>query len=259
MLLGVICTAVSYLLWYQALKEVEAAEAGAAILVTPVLLTSLIGLEKRVGFIGTNPMVITPVIIGSLLAVSGVYVTWAKWMRNEQEAETLTAISSKFDLFKRLLVFFAASGLFLGAIAFFLPVEVNNLQGILLNDAIYESQWQTKAYETVGGYLILFLGTSNLVASLRYLRGKFRILQLLGWSALSGLFLVSALLAGDTVFFSWVPWIPPEIQHAIGTEYVRIWQVSVTNIPMVLSTISGAIYILISAGLAIVSKVKSEK
>ncbi|MDI6821789.1 MAG: DMT family transporter [Actinomycetota bacterium] len=76
LILGVVCSAISYLLWYQALSLVEASKVGSFLFITPVFLTFLIEIEKRIGLWGICPMVMTPVIVGSILVLVGVFIIW---------------------------------------------------------------------------------------------------------------------------------------------------------------------------------------
>lgn len=266
LLLGVVCTAVAYLLWYHVLTEVEASKAGASLLLTPVFLTALMAVERRIGFFGTSPIVVVPVITGIILILAGVGVTWLMWLSKEKMVAPLLVGERQFILGEgwlgKTLIFFAAGSLILAVIAFFLPIKVNHIQGVLLNDAIYESEWRTNGYDSIGGYLLLLMGATNVIAALRYLRRRYDSLQLLGWAGFSALLLLSVRFAGDTVFFSWTPWIPVEIQHAIGTEYVRIWKTAVTNVPMLLSSTLAIAYVFMSGAIAagkILRRVKESK
>jgi hypothetical protein len=156
-------------------------------------------------------------------------------------------------------MFLATGSLLLGIVSFFLPVKVNYIRGLLLNGALYESQWHTKAYETVGGFLILLAGIAAFSAAWKYLRGKYGVLQLCGWSIFSGLLLLAVRSTGNTVFFSWVPWIPAEIQHAIGTEYVQMWEAGVANVPMLISSILAVAYVGLTILLGCVNMVTASR
>jgi hypothetical protein len=146
-------------------------------------------------------------------------------------------------IIKIILIVLAALSLILGSVALFLPIKQSFISGFLDIGAKYKTQWFTHAYNSVGGYLLLLAGLVNVISSVRLFQGRYRPLRALFWALFSGVLIVSFYLAGNTTIINWLSWIPPEIQHGIGTPYVELREVYLTTAPQVLASVTTIIFI----------------
>ncbi|MEW6189711.1 MAG: hypothetical protein AB1466_06385 [Actinomycetota bacterium] len=148
-------------------------------------------------------------------------------------------------LVRACLIFFAIGSLIFAVIALFFTVKSSFIRGYLDSGALYQRWFWTYAYATVGGYLLLLAGVVNTVTALRFQKG-FTHLECLSWSVFSGFLILCLWLAGRTSIFSWLPSIPAEIQHAIGSPYVYLVEYKIANIPQVLGSIFTLVFVAFS-------------
>ncbi|MDI6688830.1 MAG: hypothetical protein QME54_00080 [Actinomycetota bacterium] len=149
------------------------------------------------------------------------------------------------------LIFFAIGSLIFAVIALFFPVKSSFIRGYLDSGAVYQRWFWTYAYATVGGYLLLLAGVVNTVTALRFQK-CFTPLEFLSWSVFSGFLILCLWLAGRTSIFSWLPSIPGEIQHAIGSPYVYLVEYKILNIPQVFGSIFTLVFVAFSTPISLI-------
>jgi hypothetical protein len=125
----------------------------------------------------------------------------------------------------------------LAGVGLFLPMQVSFIRGVLNSGAPYRAEWQTLGYQVVGGYLLVLAGVILLFVSLSFRKNYLKKFADFTLPLFSILLVLSYLLAGRTRILNWLPWLPAEIQHALGTEYVDLKVIDLTNPFFVLSAV----------------------
>lgn len=227
--LGALGAALGCYSWIALTKEdATPVQISSAVLVAPVLASLLIFIDQEQGLTGPNPMIGDPVVIGSLLALLGAAVVWTSgwWSRkpreeNESVGERKVASSPAV----RVVLFGAAGTGVAGALAgLLLPVRFSSIEGTMPDNTPFAARWTTQGYEAAGAWLALV--AAGLVVAIVYRAAR----DELGWGELfMGVGVTAALLVAaphlsDSVFVAWRSWIPADIQHQLGTEYVNLVQ-----------------------------------
>lgn len=79
LILGILSSALSILLFYDALARVEATKVGSALFLTPIIITLLVKLERVFGLaFFPSPLFVFPIIVGSVLVFIGVVALWVE-------------------------------------------------------------------------------------------------------------------------------------------------------------------------------------
>lgn len=115
--------------------------------------------------------------------------------------------------------------------AFFFPVQSNFVSGYLDNGKLFTREWFTYSYEVVGGYLLLIAAACCAYCARQVTRDILDSKELLFWTGLSIVLIVGMYLAGNTLFISWLPGVPAELQSALGTKYVQHKVSHILNAP----------------------------
>ncbi len=105
----------------------------------------------------------------------------------------------------------------------------------------------------------MLAAASCVYAAIQFERQPTDFREVLFWAGLSILLLVSLYYAGNTLFNSWLPGVPAEIQSALGTRYVDYRTAPVRNIPQILSSLLIVIFALTTAFAAWQNKEKKEE
>jgi hypothetical protein len=114
-------------------------------------------------------------------------------------------------------------------VALTLPVRTNEIQGMLHDQPPFEARWITQGYEAVGAWLALLAGAFVLLLLWRLIRGDADWIRSAVVIAATSVALLCLPVLSDSLFVAWRSWIPTQVQHAIGTEYVRLSQERVAN------------------------------
>lgn len=146
------------------------------------------------------------------------------------------------DAIKSILVALAIAGLLWAVIALFFPIKTSYLKGTLDSGRQYSTVFKTYAYNSLNGLILLLIGLIDVLVSIMLLRGKYEPLKAVFWSLYSGVLALSTVWVGMTPVISWLPNIPPEVQHAIGSEYATLTEQTVMNIPALICYVFIAIY-----------------
>ena len=164
-------------------------------------------------------------------------------------------------LTRRILLTVALVTLVLAVVGLFLPVKSSQVSGLLDSGDDYFAEWDTLGYQVVGGYLLLLVSLVNVFVAFRYSSPKtpFSAGTALYWVGYSIILVVSFFFAGQSMIYYWQSWLPPEIQHGIGTPYVSLREQMVRNIPMIMNIyFSVALWVGILS-VAVVRRVKREE
>lgn len=140
-------------------------------------------------------------------------------------------------ILKNTLITLAIVSLLTAIFAFFFPVKSNFISGHLDNGKLFTRDWFTYAYEVVGGYLLILAAACCAYAAMQLYQQRSERKELLFWSILGIILVLSLFLAGGTLLISSLPGVPIEIQSALGTQYVNYRVAKVVNIPQILSSI----------------------
>lgn len=140
-------------------------------------------------------------------------------------------------LSRRILVTVAVVTLVLAVVGLFLPVKSSQISGLLDSGDVYFAEWDTMGYQVIGGYLLLLVSLVNVYVASSYFSSKsgFSVGMALYWVIYSFVLVVSFFLAGQSMIYYWQSWLPPEIQHGIGTPYVSLREQLVRNTPMIMN------------------------
>jgi hypothetical protein len=243
--LGILGSAIAYLLLAQALSKIEVGKASLFLFAAPIVVTALILVEPQIGFFGILPIVVKPVLVGVLLTVAAIAIgisSLAKLASNEtknlislQSVQADTTSSTKLILLP--LIATTLISILLAGIGLFLPMQVNFIRGVLNSGAPYRAEWQTLGYQVVGGYLLALAGVILLFVSLSFRKNYLKKIAYFALPLFSMLLVLSYVLAGRTRILNWLTWLPAEIQHALGTEYVDLKVIGLTNPFFVLSAV----------------------
>lgn len=76
LILGTISSALTILLFYDALARVEASKATSFLFLTPIFITLMIKLESTFGLLLPSPLFVDQIIVGSILVIVGVIAIW---------------------------------------------------------------------------------------------------------------------------------------------------------------------------------------
>lgn len=135
---------------------------------------------------------------------------------------------------KVILIILACLTLLLGIAALLSPIKQSFIKGSLEGGAVYQKQWYTYGYNSVGGYLLLLASLINAFSSVRLFQGRYEASRSALWAIFSGILVSSIYLVGETTIINWLSFLPPEIMHAIGTSYVSLKELSIASLPLIL-------------------------
>ncbi|MFU8891856.1 MAG: hypothetical protein ACNA76_09475 [Anaerosomatales bacterium] len=182
---------------------------GAALLAVPVLVTTLLAVERATGTFGPRPIILDEAAWGSAVAAAGISVALLNLGRPGRTPARPVLIVAGL----------AAAGLLAVAVySLFEPGVAVAVRGTTLAGSAFAADFTLAGLRTVGGWLALAVA----------------LLAVAAWIERPGrLAAAVALLAGITVaaahatlrftpLQTWMTWIPAEIQHDYGTEYASI-------------------------------------
>ncbi len=135
-----------------------------------------------------------------------------------------------------ILMSLAIASLVMAIFAFFFPVQSNYIKGNIEGAMGFTKEWYTYSYSVSGGYLMLLAAVSCVYAAIQFNKDPGDIREVGFWTVLSVLLMVSVYYAGKTLFNSWMPGVPSEIQSALGTPYADYRVLAVNNIPQLISS-----------------------
>jgi len=186
---------------------------GTAFLVGPPLITALLFVEEATGVFGPRPvlleaagwstLVIGAAVVAAFIPVPGTATHAPVWahMRASLARNALALIAAVF----------AIAGLVAPGVA----VTVTGRTG---EGAAFNAEFVLEGFRTTGGWLALAIAILLAATLARPLGRRGRAA-----AAVAG-------VCAAAVYFSvrftpiqtWIPWIPPELQHDYGTEYANI-------------------------------------
>jgi hypothetical protein len=135
-----------------------------------------------------------------------------------------------------VLMSLAIASLVLAVFAFFFPVQSNFIKGNIEGAMGFTREWYTYSYTVTGGYLLILAAVCCIYAAMQFNQDPKDIKELLFWAGVSTILMVSVYYAGKTLFNSWLPGVPPEVQSALGTPFADYRVAVVRNIPQILSS-----------------------
>lgn len=247
LLLGLISSAYAYIFWFKALDFWEASSAGGVLFLTPVIVTLFILLERALIPALPSPLVIGPVVFGSILILVGVSASLLMTVVLRGELGFPIPLSSRAEgefpsgLIIFLVVLAVASFLSAGMAACW-PAKISLIKGVLDNRQSYSKQWTTLGYEMAAVYLLLLAGLVNIVLAWRLKRKPVARFEIFFWTGVSALLLIGFWFARGTTLINWLDWMPPEIQFAIGTVYVSLKENLILSWPSVASFIFSSMF-----------------
>lgn len=237
-LLGVLGTGVALLAMLAVSREIESHRVSAIITLTPVLLTLYLFVDRKASGL---PIELNAVIAGSIITIAGVVLAMSK--------ETVTT-SKAADLSRsiaQVAMLLGAVGAVLAVVSLFSPVRESFVKGVLDSGKPYKAAWATGGYETIGPYLLLGIALLTALACLKFVAGNISKRALFSTALATTVLTVASWIPAGTPFVAWYSWMPPEIQHAFGTEFVFLREITLTNLPFVLSAAFAVLASLLSA------------
>ncbi len=130
----------------------------------------------------------------------------------------------------------AIAALVMAIFAFFFPVQSNYIKGNIEGAMGFTREWYTYSYTVTGGYLLILAAIASLYAAIRFNEDPQDRRELLFWSGVSIVLMISTYYAGRTLFNSWLPGVPSEVQGALGTPYADYRVSILRNIPQIVSS-----------------------
>ena len=116
-------------------------------------------------------------------------------------------------------------------IALFFTVRVTTVTGTLASGAPYATAFIVRGYQTIGSWVMVLATAAVCLASFDLLREKVSARAALTWGAFAVVLTGAAWVGGTTPWVAWLPGIPADIQHAIGTSLVTVTDTPVANTP----------------------------
>lgn len=188
-----------------------------SIMAFPIVLTAMHTVDLSIGLWGQSPFKLGQVLTGLLMVSTGIALIA---FRHRLERLNLNLGSSWLRTGWVVAIMSLASFL-MAVIALFRPQIEIDLGGVLEGGKHYQGLWTLYPYQTLLGALLLFSSGIIFISVLISLTGNGRKLSVLG-ALVPGIGVVSALVVGSTPYVNWTSTVPPEILHAIGTEYVTV-------------------------------------
>jgi drug/metabolite transporter (DMT)-like permease len=208
------------------LKSVGMAKSSSAFLLLPVIITSMISIEKALGLaLMETPFKWGMVAAASIIIAIGVVAVWVGSSRVNGRFQGNTSY---------FLMFIALAAFALSAVALFFPFKFSTINGTLDSGQPYHSTWYTYVYSSVGGYLSIILALICVVIAFQLLRNRYSLQRALAWSFYCAIIIGAVSLVGHTQLFNWNLSIPAEVQHALGTPYVTLKETPIKNLPAML-------------------------
>ncbi|MDP2181532.1 MAG: hypothetical protein Q8K99_03060 [Actinomycetota bacterium] len=181
----------------------------AALLLVPVAMSLLTIVEQATGSFGPQPLLVVPVVAGSILTLAGVVALLA----GEQ-------VHSGTDRAPRLAIALAVIAMGLAVVALVAPGVHATVRAVPGSGEDFFARFTMAGIETAGGWIalaIVVLVTSW--ASGRRIAGRGQALVVASVAAISA---SAWFMLRFTPLHTWVTWIPPEVQQDYGTEYAGI-------------------------------------
>ena len=150
---------------------------------------------------------------------------------------------------RTVIVAVGAAGIAWAVAALFFQVKVITITGLLATGAVYATAIVSRGFNTVGGVVLVLGAAAGMLAALDYFKGQVTARGVFLWSLFALVLALAAWVAGSAPLVSWLPGIPPDIQHAIGTPYVTVTETAVTNVPALIATGFIAAYFLLALAL----------
>lgn len=150
-----------------------------------------------------------------------------------------------------ILPVLALTALAWAIISLFSPVEKVAVTGTLDSGAAYRAVVTSYGYNSIGTWALILAAVTALLASVDHWRGKANALRTLLWALFAGALAASTFVTGATPIVSWLPGIPQEVQHAIGTQYAMVLETPISNFPAIVALFCIAGYVL-AAGVLII-------
>lgn len=154
----------------------------------------------------------------------------------------------------RILVALGAAGLVWAALGLFWPVRMTTLSGALDSGKAYTVTFATPGLNSLYGLLTLLAASVNAAASIRLFQGAYSALKVFLWAVFSGVMLAAAAVVGATPVISWMSDIPAEIQHGIGTPYVKVIEKTSLDVPLLVAAACVIAYLAAAALYAAMSQ-----
>jgi drug/metabolite transporter (DMT)-like permease len=217
------------------------------LLLLPVLVTALIGIEKTFGFAYmATPYEWLPVIVGGLIVLSGIGLVWLRQPVVKYDERKELRKSHKTVMSIMLVLAFA--GVAWAVIALFYPYKLTNVSGLTDSGKHYEARFAALRYNSAGGFMLLAAGITSVLTLVDIIRKRIRLDNALIYAIFSVLLVGAVFLVGDTPIINWSSDIPSDIQHGIGTPYVTLTDTAQLNVPWIVSVgFNLAYFILFSA------------
>jgi hypothetical protein len=218
--LWAVSAAMVWLLWAGALRVRRQAAAGAALMLAPSLISTLIFVERLVGVTGPNPLVWPGVMGGSVLVVAGTAAIARSRAADDAGARPAFWLA------------WVAGGLALAGVAGLALPTMSAAVSAGRAGAALDVSWALTGWETVPGWVALSCAALLLAATLDGTR----------WSAAAALLAPFAYLPLiSTPYHVLTRWLPSEVQVDFGTEYAAITFKALTVWPARVAVVGAAL------------------
>jgi hypothetical protein len=162
----------------------------------------------------------------------------------------MVGISDKYkEHIKSVMVALASAAAAWAVVALFFPVKISHITGTLDSEKAYKASVATFAYNSAGGYILLLSACVCVVVAIYMLRGSYGPLKGLFWALFCAPLVASTFFTGATPIIAWFPNVPPEVQHAFGSEYATLTEQFLINWPAMVSIGFMVLYGLVVVGL----------
>ncbi|MCL5292834.1 MAG: DMT family transporter [Actinobacteria bacterium] len=230
--LGVFGTGLALYFWLKALSEVESHRASSVLLLTPLLLSLYLLVDRKIAAL---PIDLPAVIFGLILIAVG-FAAAISMPEREPNVADVGGLTLSGPL-AQLLAILASVGLLSAIASLALPIRENFVAGFLDSGKPYKAAWSTFGYAVIGSYLLLFVSVYLLVSSIRFLRGRLAAGSLFVAGMLSVPVVLGSFVVAGTPFSAWYTWMPVEVQQAFGTEYAKLQEINQTNFPLLFGSV----------------------
>ena len=156
-----------------------------------------------------------------------------------------------------VLMSLAVAAFILAVFAFFFPIQANFIEGRIEGAMGFTREWYTYSYTVTGGYLLILAAIVCIYGAKQFSEDPEDIKELFFWSGVSLILMIAVYFAGKTLFNSWLPGVPSEVQSALGTPYAVYRISAIRNLPQILSSASIAAFGLTAAVAALVKGAKN--
>ncbi len=197
------------LIYLNLLGKEEALSASYFFFFLSPLLVLMSFLERLKSTFLPNPIVFKPFYGGLALLIVGFYLVH----------------QGKFHQgnFKAILFFLGFLVLFFSFVIGFLPAREYHLYGKLESGKPYQASWRSIGFEFIPIYLLILAGI--LIIGFSFAHPKEIFKGFLVFFSLG----ISLYLSGNTRLYNWFSFLPLEVSHSFGTEYVYLSEKGVEN------------------------------